>query len=192
MQSRLTLRASVCDGHIHIGARRVRRCSRVTPDWVGYTSRVRRVVRKPRLSPRPTPLHSGGLVRRRQGNKQAGKAGNVNRGRGLQATMRGQVHWVQQVEATPHPGYLLSPRLEYAPEVPVIPRPGEWTVLGQGRHGRDRRREYKYAQWPKHKRCRGLTTAIWSREPPGHFRSPPPHAARPRCGGLGRSSASSR
>ena len=34
--------------------------------------------------------------------------------RGLQATMRGQdlVHWVQHAEATLHPGYLLSPRLE--------------------------------------------------------------------------------
>ena len=45
---------------------------------------------------------------------------------------------------------------------------------------------------PKHKRCRGLTTAIWSRGPPGHFRSLPPQAARPHCGGLGCSSASSR
>ena len=41
-----------------------------------------------------------------QGNKQAGKAKN----RGLQATMRGQVHWVQQAEATSHPGYLSWPR----------------------------------------------------------------------------------
>ena len=34
--------------------------------------------------------------------------------RGLQATMRGQVHWVQlqQAEAALHPGYLVSPRLE--------------------------------------------------------------------------------
>ena len=55
--------------------------------------------------------------------------------------MRGQVHWVQQAEAVQHPDYLLSPRLDGVPEVPVKPWPGEWTVLGQGRHGRDRRRD---------------------------------------------------
>ena len=41
--------------------------------------------------------------------------------------MRGQVHGVQQAEAVQHPGYLLSPRLDGVPEVPVEPRP-----LGQG------------------------------------------------------------
>ena len=35
VQWRLTLRVSVCDGHRHIDARRVRRCSRVTPGQGG-------------------------------------------------------------------------------------------------------------------------------------------------------------
>ena len=35
VQSRLTLRVSVCHGHRHIDARRVRRCNRVTPDQGG-------------------------------------------------------------------------------------------------------------------------------------------------------------
>ena len=83
--------------------------------------------------------------------------------------MRGQVHWVQQAEAWKHPAIYYrrvfkvnsgQTRLGNGP-------------FGQGRHGRDRRREYKYAQWPRHKRCKGLTIAIWSRGPPGHFRSLP-------------------
>ena len=44
----------------------------------------------------------------RQGNRQAGKSED----RGLQAAMKGQVHWVQQAEAVLHPGYLSSPRLD--------------------------------------------------------------------------------
>ena len=46
-------------------------------------------VGKPRLPP-DTPFRSGGAAG--QGNRQAGKAVN----RGLQASMRGQVHWVQR------------------------------------------------------------------------------------------------
>ena len=39
--------------------------------------------------------------------------------------VRGQVHWVQQAEAWLHPGYLLSPSLEYVTEV-------HWSNPGQG------------------------------------------------------------
>ena len=45
-----------------------------------------------------------------QGNRQAGNCKAEDRGRGLQATMRGQEHSVEQAEAALHPGYLLSPR----------------------------------------------------------------------------------
>ena len=40
LQSRLALRASVCGGHRHIGARQVSRCSRVTPDQGGLDERL--------------------------------------------------------------------------------------------------------------------------------------------------------
>ena len=71
------------------------------------------------------------------------------------------MHWVQQAEAWKHPAIYYrrvfkvnsgQTRLGNGP-------------FGQGRHGRDRRREYKYAQWAKaYIRDAGATsTAIWSR-----------------------------
>ena len=89
----------------------------------------------------------------RQGNKQAGKAGN----RGLQATMRGQdlVHWVQQAEAALHPGYLLSPRLELyqrcSGQTPDrgMDRSVKAGMAETGAAGMNTR------SGPKHKRCRG-------------------------------------
>ena len=72
VQSRLALRVSVCDGHRHIDARRVRQCCRVNPDQgalgeSGWTRHID-VAPGPRLL---TPLHSEGVIR--QGNRQAGR-----------------------------------------------------------------------------------------------------------------------
>ena len=116
-QSRLTLRVSVCDGHIiHTNARWVRRCSRVTPGQGGLD-------KWPALESRAWPPHSTPLWRTvrgpvRQGNRQADNA----KDRGLQATMRGQEHWVHQGEAALHPGYLWLSRIKR----------GYYNIMGDG------------------------------------------------------------
>ena len=98
---------------------------------------VRLGVTNSRLAPNKlTPLRSEGVVR--QGNRQAGKAA----GRGLQANNER----TSALGATSRS--LVAPRLFIiaafgicSRSTLVKPRPGEWTVLGQGRHGRDRRRD---------------------------------------------------
>ena len=82
----------------------------------------------------------------------------------------------------------------------VNTRPGEWAVIGQDRHFRDRRREYKYVravprgrgQSVRYARGAGPNHSCSHLEqgsaPRGHSRSralpDPPQAARPNCGGL--------
>ena len=53
LQSRLTLRAAVCDRHRYIDARRVRRCNRVTPDQGGLDE----LLKSPCCRPQKASLH---------------------------------------------------------------------------------------------------------------------------------------
>ena len=99
--------------------------------------------------------------------------------------MRGQVHWVQQARARLHPGYVLSLRLgEY------VNHPGQTPAGGMGHSAKASMAETGAANintcsgpnQARYIRDAGATsTAIWSREPRGYFRSSPPQATiRPR------------
>ena len=139
LQPRLALRVSVCDGHRHIDARRVRRCNRVTPDQGGHMHGLGELARlgvtesclppvthaaRRAFSPmgRRYIQFSDGSFQSRltlrvsvcDGHRRmdARRVRRCNRVTPDQVTMRGQAHWVQQAEAALHPGYLLSPRVE--------------------------------------------------------------------------------
>ena len=97
--------------------------------------------------------------------------------------MRGQVHWVQQARARLHPGYVLSLRLgEY------VNHPGQTPAGGMGHSAKASMAETGAANintcsgpnQARYIRDAGATsTAIWSREPRGYFRSSPLRGVHP-------------